>query len=169
MAHSRRPAGAQVAFLLAQVGASSSRRFAEALEKLEFAPWGAGILRLLSRMPGISQQELAARLDTHASRLVGMIDALEKRGLVVREPNPEDRRLYRLRLTEPGEEMLAEIGKVAQAHNREVCAGLDEDEIQQLCILLEKLAGLHGLTPEVHPGYREIGALEARKLRRDAK
>jgi DNA-binding MarR family transcriptional regulator len=154
MSNSRRPS---VAFLLAQVGASSSRRFAKALEALDFAPWGAGILRLLSRMPGISQQELAARLETHASRLVGMIDTLEKRGLVVREPNPEDRRLYSLRLTEAGEAMLGEIGKVAQAHNREVCAGLEEDEVQQLGLLLEKLAGLHGLTPEVHPGYKDMG------------
>src|SRR5580658_6292581 len=108
MTNSRRPGGPPVAFLLSQVGASSARRFAKALEPLEFAPWGAGILRLLSRMPGISQQELAARLETHASRLVGMIDELEKRKLVMREPNPEDRRLYRLRLTEAGERKLAE-------------------------------------------------------------
>ncbi len=134
-----------------------------ALEPLELAPWGAGILRLLSRMPGISQQELAARLETHASRLVGMIDSLEKRGLVAREPNPEDRRIYRLRLTERGEQMLAEIGEVAQAHNREVCAGLDDDEIRQLGVLLEKLAGLHGLQPEVHPGYRDIGDQEIKR------
>jgi DNA-binding MarR family transcriptional regulator len=156
-----------VAFLLSQVGASSARRFAKALEPLEFAPWGAGILRLLSRMPGISQQELAARLETHASRLVGMIDELEKRGLVMREPNPEDRRLYRLRLTEAGERKLAEIGKVAEAHNREVCAGLEEKEIQQLGLLLGKLAALHGLTPEVHPGYRDIEGRGADKARRN--
>jgi DNA-binding MarR family transcriptional regulator len=120
-------------------------------------------------MPGISQQELAARLETHASRLVGMIDTLEKRGLVVREPNPEDRRLYSLRLTEAGEAMLAEIGKVTQAHSREVCAGLDEDEVRQLGALLEKLAGLHGLTPEIHPGYREMGDRETKTPRRNTK
>lgn len=146
-----------MAFLLAQVGASSARRFANALAPLKLAPSDAGILRLLSRVPGISQQELANRLDMHASRLVGVIDALENRGLVMREPNPEDRRVYCLRLTEPGKEILGEIGRIAQEHNREVCAGLEEEEIQEFADLLEKLAKQHGLKPEIHPGYRDMG------------
>lgn len=157
MSNLRKPGASSVAFLLAQVGASSARRFANALEPLKLAPSDAGILRLLSRVPGISQQELAKRLDMHASRLVGVIDALENRGLVMREPNPEDRRVYSLRLTERGHEILGEIGRIAQAHNGEVCAGLDEEEVRQLGVLLEKLAELHGLTPEIHPGYRDLG------------
>jgi DNA-binding MarR family transcriptional regulator len=163
MSNSQRRGGPPVAFLLAQVGASAARRFAKALEPLELAPSDAGILRLLSRVPGISQQELAKRLEMHASRLVSVIDALEKRGLVVREPNPEDRRVYSLRLTEVGQRTLAEIGQVAQAHSREVCAGLDEDEVRLLGELLEKLAGLHGLRPGIHPGYREMGYREMGK------
>jgi DNA-binding MarR family transcriptional regulator len=157
MSNLQRPRGPSVAFLLAQVGASSAKRFANALEPLKLAPCDAGILRQLGRTPGVSQQELANRLGMHASRLVGLIDALEKRGLVVREPNPQDRRFYSLRLTEHGEQTLEEIGRIAQAHNREVCSGLEEEEVRQLGALLEKLAGQHGLTPEIHPGYGDMG------------
>jgi DNA-binding MarR family transcriptional regulator len=156
-----------VAFLLAQVGASSAKRFSNALAPLKLAPCDAGILRQLARTPGVSQQELANRLDMHASRLVGLIDALEKHGLVVREPNPQDRRLYSLRLTEGGEQTLGEIGRIAQAHNREVCAGLGEEEVHQLAALLEKLAEQHGLKPEIHPGYREMGNTEIGKPRKE--
>ncbi|MGB0050874.1 MAG: MarR family transcriptional regulator, partial [Terracidiphilus sp.] len=84
----------QVAFLLAQVGGQAAQRFAESLEPLNFTPPESGILYLLSRTPGISQQELAGKLGMHASRLVALIDALEKRGLVIREENAADRRIY---------------------------------------------------------------------------
>lgn len=165
MPDSRKPGIASVAFLLAQVGASAAGRFAKALEPFKLAPYDAGILRLLARAPGISQQELAHRLEMHASRLVALIDALEKRGLVVRQVNSHDRRQYSLHLTEAGRQALAEIGQIAQHHNQAVCAGLSEEETTQLAALLEKLAGLHGLKPEVHPGYRDLGKSHA-KLKR---
>jgi DNA-binding MarR family transcriptional regulator len=146
-----------VAFLLAQVGSGAARQFAKALEPLKFAPSDAGILRLLARSPGISQRELAAQLDMHASRLVGVIDELEKRGLVAREPNAEDRRVYSLHLTDAGREALAAIGAAARAHNEEICAGLSESEREQLAATLEKIAARLGLRPGVHPGYRDLG------------
>jgi DNA-binding MarR family transcriptional regulator len=146
-----------VAFLLAQVGGCAAREFAKALVPLNFSPPDAGILRLLGRTPGISQQELATRLDMHASRLVALIDDLEKRGLVAREPNPADRRVHSLRLTPAGNEALAAIGMVARAHNETICAELDKNEREQLAALLEKIAVQQGLQPGIHPGYKDIG------------
>ncbi len=157
MSESRLGKHAPVAFLLAQAGAGAARQFAQVLEPLKFTPPDAGILRLLGRSPGLSQQDLAKRLDMHASRLVGVIDALEKRGLVAREPNPEDRRVYALRLTDAGREALAAIGHVARAHNEEICSGLSDAEREQLRALLEKIAGRLNLRPGIHPGYRDLG------------
>jgi DNA-binding MarR family transcriptional regulator len=155
--HDRHPGKfVPVAFLLAQVGAGAARRFAKSLEPLQFAPSDAGILRLLARTPGISQQDLAQQLDMHASRLVGVIDALEKRGLVAREANSADRRVYSLHLTSAGQEALAAVGAVARAHNEAICAGLSAAEREQLGTTLEKIAAALDLKPGVHPGYREM-------------
>ena len=74
----------QPAFLLAQLGAHAASRFAEKLGALELTPPDAGILRLLRVAAGLSQQELAAKLQIHPSRLVAILDNLEKRGLVER-------------------------------------------------------------------------------------
>ena len=148
---------ASVGFLLAQVGARAAQRFAEALAPLRLTPPDAGILRLLSHSPGISQQELATRLEMHASRLVAVIDALQSRGLVVREANASDRRIYALQLSEAGREMLAEIGKVARAHDETMCAGLDAAERERLAMLLGKIVTAQGLVQGVHPGYRTLG------------
>jgi DNA-binding MarR family transcriptional regulator len=150
-----------VAFLLAQVGALAAREFSKSLEPLKFTPPDAGILRLLSRSPGMSQQDLSKRLDMHASRLVAVIDALQNRGLVAREPNPADRRVYALQLTAKGRDALAAIGAAARVHNEMMCEGLDTGEREQLGALLDKISAAQGLTPGVHPGYRDIGKAES--------
>jgi DNA-binding MarR family transcriptional regulator len=146
-----------VAFLLSQVGSLAAREFSKLLEPLKFSPPDAGILRLLNRSPGISQQELARRLDMHASRLVAVIDSLEQRDLVQREANPADRRLYSLRLTKHGTEALSAIGRIAQEHNEKICVGLNSAERETLGALLERIALAHGLESGIHPGYREMG------------
>lgn len=145
-----------VAFLLAQVGARAAQEFGRLLEPLHLTPPDAGILRLLSLSPGLSQQELAQRLNMHASRLVAVIDALEERGLAARAVNTEDRRIYSLHLTEAGKEALHAIGRVARAHEEALCAGLSETERHQLARVLQKIAGRQGLAPGVHPGYRNL-------------
>lgn len=145
-----------VAFLLAQVGARAAQEFGRLLGPLHLTPPDAGILRLLSLSPGISQQELAHRLNMHASRLVAVIDVLEERGLVARAVNSEDRRIYSLHLTEGGKEALRAIARVARAHEDALCTGLSETERSQLARLLHKIAGRQGLAPGVHPGYRNL-------------
>jgi DNA-binding MarR family transcriptional regulator len=150
----------RVAFLLAQVGARAAQVFAKALVPLKLAPCDAGILRLLSHSPDISQQELARRLDMHASRLVAVLDNLQERGLVIRNPHPQDRRVYSLQLTDAGSKMLRAIGKIAQDHNEIMSAGLNDAERAQLADLLQRIAARQGLTPGIHPGYKELGSTE---------
>jgi DNA-binding MarR family transcriptional regulator len=145
-----------VAFLLAQVGGRAAQEFGRLLEPLRFAPPDAGILRLLSLSPGLSQQELANRLGMHASRLVAILDGLEERGLVARKALAEDRRVYSLELTESGRDALRAIGRAAQAHEEAMCAGLSEPERAELRTLLEKIGAQQRLAPGVHPGYKTL-------------
>src|SRR5215471_21126707 len=99
----------RASFLLAQVGAHAAQRFGEWLKPLGFAPYHAGVLRMLGNSPGISQQDLAKALRMHASNLVGIVDEMEKRGLLERKPSEADRRVYALHLTDRGKESLAKI------------------------------------------------------------
>jgi DNA-binding MarR family transcriptional regulator len=144
------------AFLLTQVGALAASKFADRLSSTGLAPHHAGILRTIAKNPGISQQTLASLLGMLPSRLVTYLDELEGRGLLERHDNPEDRRLYALRLTEQGTNAIGEIGRVARAHDDEVCAPLSPDEREQLSSLLSRLADHHGLTPGVHPGFAKL-------------
>lgn len=152
----QQPPKAGVAFLLSQIGTRSAQEFARLLAPLKLSPADAGILRLLRQTPGISQQQLAETLGMHASRLVAIIDVLESRKLLARTQNPEDRRLYSLHLTTRGTDTLAQIGNIARTHNELMCSGLNAADVDQLASLLQKIAAAQGLTPKIHPGYKDL-------------
>lgn len=154
--------GTDVAFLLAQLGAYAAERFGERAAKLDFSRPQAGLLRLIGRNPGQSQQAIAARLGTPPSRLVTLVDGLEERGLVERRRNPADRRNYALHLTEAGQRALDGLSAAAREHEDAICAPLTAAERGRLHELLSKLAAGHGLRPGVHPGYRDLGEGGAR-------
>lgn len=149
--------GGGPAFLLAQLGAHAASQFAERLRVLDLAPSDAGILRLLRREAGLSQQELAAKLKIHPSRLVAMLDNLEKRGFVERRANPDDRRLYSLHLANGGEEVLGRIGRLAREHQQALLSTLNNEERETLAALLLRIADQQGLVRGVHPGYQRLG------------
>jgi DNA-binding MarR family transcriptional regulator len=157
MNHDRTERGREPAFLLAQLGAHAASQFAERLGVLDLAPADAGILRLLRVAAGLSQQELATRLKIHPSRLVAILDKLEKRGFLERKANPEDRRLYSLHLTRGGEEGLDSIRKVAREHQEALLGTLTSEERETLGVLLTRIADQQGLTRGVHPGYQRLG------------
>src|ERR1700723_4294009 len=147
----------QPAFLLAQLGAHAASEFAERLGVLELTPPDAGILRLLRMAAGPSQQELAARLQIHPSRLVAILDNLEKRGLIERRANPDDRRFYSLHLAKGGEEALSGVSKVAREHQESLLSALNSEERRSLAALLVRIAEEQGLTRGVHPGFQQLG------------
>ena len=62
------------------------------------------VLMTLCHGNGITQQELAERLLVTKANVVGLIDRVSAAGWVERRPDPEDRRVNRLYLTEAGPE-----------------------------------------------------------------
>lgn len=93
-------------------------------------------LNVLRRGPA-SMSALATTLTCDASNMTGIIDRLEKRGLVRREPRPSDRRVKNVVLTAEGERVIDVIrGKMHTTQaglNR-----LDEQERDTLYTLLER-------------------------------
>ncbi|MET9068512.1 MarR family winged helix-turn-helix transcriptional regulator [Streptosporangium sandarakinum] len=149
-----RSAPKRTAFLLAQVGAHAAARFAERISELEVVPADVGLLRMIATRPGRSQQSLAEELGVVPSRVVALIDNLERKGLVERRRNPQDRRNYALHLTEQGTHVMTQMRRLGKAHEDDICAALDDARRAQLTELLEAIAAQQGLTPGVHPGYR---------------
>ena len=145
-----------VAFMLAQIGAHAAAKFADLLVPLKFTPPQAGILGVISRQNGLSQQALADLLGMFPSRLVLMLDELEQAGLIERRPHNSDRRVYALHLTARGKKALQAITRVAREHEDALCAALNASERETLAQLLSRIADEQQLRPGVHPGYRRL-------------
>ncbi|WP_104091117.1 MarR family winged helix-turn-helix transcriptional regulator [Arthrobacter sp. GMC3] len=144
----------RTAFLLSQLGALASSRFAERTKSLGLTPSDAGTLRLLGRNPGMSQRSLADRLGAVPSRIVPLIDSLETRGLVERTRSSTDRRNYELKLTPNGTAMLGRLRAVAADHEAELLQALSQEQLEQLQALLILVAEGNGLDKDLH---RELG------------
>lgn len=147
-----------VAFLLSQLGAHAAELFKELVAELDFTRPEAGLLRVIALQPGLSQQAVADLLGTPPSRLVALVDGLEKRGLLDRRRDPADRRHYALHLTAEGEQIMQKLAAASIAHEQSVIAPLSAIERRQLNRLLKKLAAGHQLRPGIHPGYRRLAA-----------
>jgi DNA-binding MarR family transcriptional regulator len=147
----RPPTG--IAFLLSQLGAHVSARFAERLAPLDLRPSHAGLLRLIAADAGSSQQQLAERVGTAPSRVVKLLDELEERGLIERRRSTADRRHHEVHLAGSAANRLAEVRRAVRANDAELIAPLTDDERDTLLALLTKLSAAKGANPQAHPGY----------------
>jgi DNA-binding MarR family transcriptional regulator len=145
-----------IAFLLAQVGQSAADLFADRISSIGLTPQQAGILRVIAREPGQSQQALSTHLGLLPSRVVAFVDDLEERGYVERRSNPADRRLHALFLSPEGEELMKRLSTLAREHEQQLTAGLSPQQRSALQEALQLIADQHNLSPGVHPGYRSL-------------
>jgi DNA-binding MarR family transcriptional regulator len=67
------------------------------------------LLLKLSRHPGLSQKDLAELMEVEPITVGRLVDRLEARGVVAREADGQDRRVWRLRLTPAAEPLLQRL------------------------------------------------------------
>lgn len=96
-------------------------RFSEArARKAGLTPQQHQMLLAVKGMPGrdwATLTEIAERLQVRHNAAVGLVDRAERAGLVVRRPDPGDRRQVRVYVTEAGEAILADL---TAAHREEL-------------------------------------------------
>lgn len=128
-------------FLLNYLGTRSSGNFAAVLRPYGFHPREFGVMTVISRRPGVTQQELSEQSNVDRSTMVALLDDLEARGLAERRAHAEDRRKRAVHLTEEGEAMLRRLQGEARRAGEEFFGPLDAEERATLHALLRKLAG----------------------------
>jgi DNA-binding MarR family transcriptional regulator len=72
------------------------------LERHGVTMWAYVVLTALRDGPARAQAALAAAINADKTRLIPVLDDLQKRGLIEREPDPADRRVRLLGLTPEG-------------------------------------------------------------------
>ena len=99
----------------------------------DLSPSAFNVLYLLDEEPeGLTQIELSRRLLMHRSNVTGLIDRMERRGLVARREVPEDRRAYRVALSPRGAGLLRRILPIYYEVAEEVWGRLSMDRARRL-------------------------------------
>jgi DNA-binding MarR family transcriptional regulator len=151
-AHLRVPG---VAFLLSQLGFHSARLWKDRLGPLGVDPRHVVLLRHVAAAEGQSQQALGRAMQIPPSRMVALVDELERGDLLERRPSPADRRAHALYLTDDGRRLLDRLMQVSADHEAELGAGLTQAERHQLVALLSRIAAEQGLPTGVHPAVAD--------------
>ena len=110
----------------------------ETIREADLTPPQYFVLTLLWEKDGRPLKELAAAANSSPATMTGIVDTLERKGLVAREPNPDDRRSLLVSLTGEGWS-LKDSTPTLEGIFRSCCVGLEPDEIEQLGQLLKKL------------------------------
>src|ERR1041385_4288841 len=102
------------AFLLKRLGFAAKEHAMRAYEESGLSPYHHAILVALGESSHETQGSIADALGYDRGQLVGLLDELERRGLVERRRDPQDRRRHLVSLTADGKRMLSGLNKVAR-------------------------------------------------------
>jgi MarR family 2-MHQ and catechol resistance regulon transcriptional repressor len=107
----------------------------------DLSPSQFNVLNLLHLTPlGLSQTELSRELIMHRSNVTGLVDRLEKRGLVERRDAAKDRRAYRVVLTPAGARVLRDILPGYYAGADRLWEGFSGQRAMEMVMELQKVA-----------------------------
>ncbi|HOJ14277.1 MAG TPA: MarR family transcriptional regulator [Deltaproteobacteria bacterium] len=129
----------------ASLAATSLFKKAFAEEGLtDLKPAYLGTLLSLWKDDGLKIIELGRRAGLEPSTMTGLIDRMEKDGLVSRVPDPEDRRVIRVFLTSEGRDIELSVASVVEKVMAKILSGFEDDEVALLKESLRKmLSNIH--------------------------
>ena len=97
------------------------------------------ILARLERQPGLSQNELAAIAEVAPITVARLVDRLEEQGLVERCTDPNDRRIWRLRLTKAAEPLLRDTKRYRAEVRALMTKGIDAATLKTMVAGLRRM------------------------------
>lgn len=130
-----------IGFLLSKAYQRAWAILREEIEEYDLTPPQFALLSFLWQQDGLTQVELAEKGQIDRSTLGGLIDRLERNSLLERRQHPQDRRAYRIYLTEQGKSMENTLSACAKRSLQKFTSGLDEDEVKELRRMLKILRG----------------------------
>jgi DNA-binding MarR family transcriptional regulator len=105
----------------------------------DLRPVDFSVLSLIAHNPGITSRQLCSALNIQPPNLVGMVNTLEKRELVTRQPHPRDGRAVGLHLTPSGKKMMRNAEQTAARIEDGAASRLSAAERATLMQLLKKI------------------------------
>jgi DNA-binding MarR family transcriptional regulator len=113
--------------------------FLKRMAVYDLRPVDFSVLSLITHNPGISSRQLCTALNILPPNLVGMINTLEKRELIVRKAHPSDGRIVGLHLSDIGSKLMKKAEQTAKELEDDAGSKLTATERKTLMRLLQKI------------------------------
>ena len=113
--------------------------FLQRMAVYDLRPVDFSVLSLITHNPGITSKQLSNSLNILAPNLVAMVNGLERKGMISRQPHPHDGRAMGLHLTDSGLEIMRQAEKTASELEIESTPNLSTSERKTLLRLLQKV------------------------------
>lgn len=97
------------------------------------------LLKVIEESPGLSQRDLAEKSIKDPASITRMLDLLEKKGFILREPIPGNRRQYKIQLSDAGLKFINDHMEVVQMQRERSLQGFSSEEIEQLKSMLLRI------------------------------
>ena len=140
-------------FLLARLGMDVKAKAIARVEQAGYELYDYSVLAILAEGDRETQSAIADVLGLDPSRLVALLDSLEKRGLVIRQRDPLDRRRHVISITPDGKRIHAQLRKLTREVEAQFFAPLDPENRKLFHTLLMQLIAHHDprCAPELDP------------------
>ncbi|WP_319533713.1 MarR family transcriptional regulator [uncultured Cohaesibacter sp.] len=127
----------QIGYLIFEVSKLIRRQFEEEAKAFGLTLQQSRVIGFLHKHPsGQSQASIACAIDSDPMTLSGILDRLEKRGVVERGPDPSDSRAKLAKLTDVGEELFVQVRAVGEGIGRRLheraLSHLDQSQLDTL-------------------------------------
>ena len=129
----------RLGFLIHDVSRLRRSAFDRCLKPLNVTRSQWWVLAYLSREDGMTQSQLAEELDLGKVAVGGLIDRLEKSGLLRREADASDRRVNRVFLEPKSKQLIAKMRKVSHRMNTQILDGVPDDRLENTAVTLDSM------------------------------
>jgi DNA-binding MarR family transcriptional regulator len=115
----------------------------------DISMWGYIVLTALVEQPVRTQAALAQAIHADKSRIIGVLDELQERGLIQRQPDETDRRVHLLSLTPAGDRLRRSVEAGIRRREEQVLAMLPSEDRE---VFLRSLKFLYNRRGEIMGG-----------------
>ncbi len=129
----------RLGFLIHDVSRLRRSAFDRCLKPMSVTRSQWWVLAHLSRQDGMTQSQLAEELDLGKVAVGGLIDRLEKGGLLRREADATDRRVNRVFLQPTSKQLIAKMRKLNHRMNAQILAGISDAKLETSAVTLDAM------------------------------
>lgn len=128
-----------IGFLLAKAHQRGWAMFSERIASYDLTPPQFSLLAFLWQQDGLTQTELSELSQIDRTTMGGLIDRMQRNGLLERRTHPQDRRAYQIFLTDRGQDLQPELSLIANQVLDQFTACLTDHDKQELIRMLNLL------------------------------